>query len=72
MKEDFFATEPSEFCLEVPNDPSTVQIEKIIEFYDSLKQKYKAAELRKAIRRLAEDRVDNNIVMKPIVEFIKG
>jgi hypothetical protein len=71
VKEDFFATEPSEFCLEFPNDPSAVQIERIIEFYDGLKRKYEAKNLRKAIRQLAEARIDNGIVMKQIVDFIK-
>ena len=71
VKEDFFAIEPSEFCLEFPNDPSVVLIEKILDFYERLKQKYKAEDLRKKIRQLAEDKVDNSIVMKPIIDFIK-
>lgn len=61
------------YYLEYPNDSSVITMEKVIAFYDSL---YKCgmdrSEIIKEIRTFAKENVDMEIVLKPIVEYLKN
>ena len=63
--------ENSDFCLEFPNDASVVDINKIVEFYKKLREKYTYEEYTNLIRRFAEKSCDIESTMKPVVKLIK-
>lgn len=69
--EDSFGKDDVDFYLGFANDDSTVDIEKIVRFYEDNLRKYGSKEaLRDKIRTYAKEKVDMSVVMKPVVDFI--
>lgn len=69
--EDSFGTDHVDFYLGFANDDSTVDIAKIVRFYEENLKKYGSKEaLRDTIRSYAKEKVDMSVVMKPVVDFI--
>ena len=69
--EDSFGKEDVDFYLGFANDDSTVDIEKVVRFYEDNLKKYGSREaLRDKIRTYAKEKVDMFVVMKPVVDFI--
>ena len=60
-----------EFYFEFPNDSSSVDIEKIIEFANKCYEGRQTDEVRKGIRDYAEKRLDIVKTMEPVASFIK-
>ena len=70
--EDVFMNDSEcEFYLNVPDDDTTVSMDKIIEMYDNLKSSYTKAELRQHIHEYAKQKIDMPVVMKPIIDYIE-
>lgn len=61
------------YCLEVPNDSSSIDMDSVIDFYDKIYDgSYdKKLETIKCIREYAERTVNMDKVMQPIVEYIE-
>lgn len=61
------------YCRTYPNDDSDIDMNDVIEFYDSV---YNSGETREKvvanIRSFAEKTVDNSIAMKPIIDYALG
>ena len=70
-KVDLFINQKFDYLLEFPNDDSCIQVEQIIEFFDSIYNR-SFEEINSQIRQYAEERCDMSSVLKPIVEFIKS
>lgn len=69
--EDSFGKDDVDFYLGFANDDSTVDIEKVVRFYEDNLKKYGSREaLRDKIRTYAKEKVDMSVVMKPVVDFI--
>lgn len=70
---DAFPSKECDFILKFPEDESNIDVNQIIEFYDDLMDKYKNAEnLTQKIREETKDKCDMSIVMKPIIDYLKG
>ena len=69
MIEDAF-NDDTEFLMQYPNDKSTIDIGRIVEFYRLLIQKHGKSELKQVIREYAQNTVDVNITMKPGIEYL--
>jgi len=59
------------YC-QFPNDSTYIRIQKIIDFYDSIYESQTADLVSRNIRDFAEKEIDINIVMKPIIDYIKN
>ncbi len=69
--EDSFENSDVDFYLGFANDGSSVDIRKVIRFYEKILRKYKTREnLRDRIRMYAREKVDMAVVMKPVVDYI--
>lgn len=71
-KEEMFEHDDIEYYLNVPNDVSTVDIEKIIKFYDNLYRIKTKEQLINEMRREAIRTVDMSVTLKPIIQYIKN
>ena len=60
------------FAYKVPNNPSPINIEEILQFYDALLEKYTINEMQTQIREYAKNEVDMPVVMNSIIEFIEN
>lgn len=68
-KEDIFEHVNVDFYLEYPNDKSSIDMNRIVDFHDRLYQKDRK-EVRKKIREFAQNTVDMEIVLKPIIQYL--
>ena len=69
--EDSFGKEDIDFYLGFANDDSTVDMAKVVRFYENLLVKYGSREaLRDRIRSYAKEKVDMSVVMKPVIDYI--
>lgn len=68
---DIFVKEKYRYFLEFPNDPSVVDIKKIIDFNDEI---YKEGEetVLNTIRQYAYDNISMDTAMKDVIDFFKG
>ncbi len=55
------------FILQVPNDPSPLDIQSIVDFYDSLTQD---EEFSNKIRKYAEEHLSWEQIMRPVIEYL--
>lgn len=62
---------PFKYYLEVPNDDSAIDVEKIIEFYDQIYSTQSRQQVISEIRKFAEDNIDLKVTMKKIIDYIK-
>ncbi len=69
MREDVF-DEDCRYGLIYPNDNSTIDIKRIVNFYNSLMENRTATELKESVWEFAKQKVDINLTMLPIIEFI--
>lgn len=62
------------YFVEFPNNPSPIDIERVVKFYDCVyKESGKTrTEIAREIRTFAENTVDVNIIMQPIRKYIMG
>lgn len=67
---DVFQNKAIDFALAVPSDESPIDIEKIVEFYQYLSQKYQGNSLSSHIRKFAVENVDISIAFMPIINYI--
>ena len=58
------------YVLMLPPDESPVDIEKLIMFYNRLKERYSVEQMRQEIRSFAEQNCDMKVVMQPVVDYI--
>lgn len=60
------------YYVEFPNDPSPIDIQRVVDFYDRIyiKSKKSRNEIAKEIREFAEKTVDIRNVMEPVHEYI--
>lgn len=70
-KEDIFINNKCSFFLEFPNDNSTIDFKKVVDFYDRLYIDETNEMLVNQIREFALQNVDMEISMRPILEYIK-
>jgi glycosyltransferase involved in cell wall biosynthesis len=70
-KIDLFQQNPVDFCLQIPDDPSPVDIPQVIAFYDSLHDRESDAELIRRIRSYAEEHVSMDAAMRNVVALIE-
>ena len=66
-----FAENNWEYVLNVPLDDSPIDIEKVIEFYDSIYAEKNCDMVSKTIRGYAEDKCDISVTMRPIIEYLQ-
>ena len=59
--------ENTPFILQVPNDPSPLDIQSIVDFYDSLAQD---EEFSNKIRKYAENHLSWEQIMRPVIEYL--
>lgn len=62
---------PFKYYLEVPNNDSEIDIEKIIEFYDQIYSRRSREQVISEIREFAENNIDLKVTMKKIINYIK-
>lgn len=60
------------YCIEFPNDNSAINIDKIIEWYDSLLVSKSPEEMANEIRDFAKKNCDTSVVMNNVIEYLKG
>ena len=71
VREDVFDEEGNSYFLRFPNDKSNVSIERIVNFYCELVSNKKKERLREDIRSFAKQKLDMEIVLKPVIEYLK-
>lgn len=67
---DVFYDKDTPYYLEFPNDDSTIDVEKIVQFYDKIYGNKTRQEVVNEIREYAYEMVDMKKVLEPIVEYI--
>lgn len=67
---DVFRDKDMPYYLEFPNDDSVIDIEKIVQFCDTIYQNRTRQEVVDEIRQYAYEMVDMKKVLKPIIEYI--
>ena len=70
MKEDVFEEGDCEFFLEFPNDSSTIDFTRIIDFYDELYKSRDAKALKNDIIEYAKKKIDINNTMQPVINAL--
>ena len=68
---DVLTDRDSEFALHVKDNTSEVDILNIIEWYDRLRMQYQISELNERIHKIAVERCDINVTMKPIIQYMR-
>jgi glycosyltransferase involved in cell wall biosynthesis len=58
------------YCLYVPEDESPIDIQTMVEFYQSLLAVKSISEVSYEIRRFAENNCDMSITMKPVIDYL--
>lgn len=71
-KEDAFEGSTNNYCLEFPNDESWIDFCKVEEFYHELYDNEDKNKVALEIRQFAKKTVDMEVVMRPIVGFIRN
>lgn len=66
---DIFQDCQPDFVCQFNNDASTIEVDKIVDFYDRM---YKIKDLKNIIRSFAKEKVDINVTLNPIIDYIKG
>ena len=61
-----------DYCIEFPNDDSSINIEKIVKWYDSLLALKSPDEITNGIRDFAMKNCDASVVMNNVIEYLKG
>jgi glycosyltransferase involved in cell wall biosynthesis len=70
---DAFPSEQYDFVLKIPEDESNVNIQNIVDFYDDLKKTYESIDnLTLSIRKMAENKCDIMVTVKPIIDFFNS
>lgn len=73
VSQDIFALEPCEYYIEFDNNDSNVDIEKIIEFYKGLLDKYQTKkELSDRIHDYAAQNLTMAATFRPVTEYLKS
>lgn len=67
-----FIPQDYKYQLLVPANESSIDIEKVTEFYSEIYAKDTKEKIHKNIRKLAEERCDMKIVLQPIIEYINS
>lgn len=67
-----FADNDWPYVMRVPQDETPINMIKVIEFYDKVYGNRDCNEVAKEIRSYAESRCDMQVVMQPIIDYIKG
>lgn len=67
-----FLSDNFKYCFKIPEDESIVDIQSVITFYDEIFRDKSSSEIAQEIRNYAKQRIDMDIVMKPIINFING
>lgn len=68
---DVFVDNPVDFCIEVPSDDSPIDIEYILESYNSIIENTDEAELTNQIRKYAEEHVGMEKAMSNVTSWLK-
>lgn len=68
---DVFEKRGVDFCLQVPDDESPIDIESVLAFHDTLYARESEKPLTSRIRTYAEENVGMDAAMKPVVDYIK-
>lgn len=66
-----FAEKDWPYLMQVPQDETPIDMNKVIEFYDKVYSSRDCNEVANEIRTYAESRCDMKVVMQPLVEYIK-
>ncbi|MDR0782995.1 MAG: glycosyltransferase [Propionibacteriaceae bacterium] len=69
---DTFLVDPVDFCLKVPRDDSSIDIQSIIDFHDRLYSRESQEDLIARIRAYAESHIGMDRVMDGVVTYIKN
>ena len=67
---DIFEKKHFPYYIQFPNDASTIDIEKIVEFYKTMIETKDSIDIVKEIRSFAYENVDISVTMKPILDYI--
>lgn len=68
---DVFVRHKCDFHLDFSNDATSIDIKRIVEWYDGLLEKYSDRDgLADVIRQYAFKYVDNSVTLKPVIEYI--
>lgn len=68
---DLFEENPVDFCFQIPDDPTPVDIPRVISFYDKLHEHESDADLIRRIRSYAEEHVSIDVAMQNVIALIK-
>lgn len=71
-EDNLFLNDAKSYGLIFRNDPSSVDITKIIDFLDELYIKNGKEETVRKIRELAFNTVDNDVTLKPVIDYINN
>lgn len=72
-EEDFIREgETCKYYLHFPNDDSTVDIGRILAFYDRLCENENKSDIRQEIHQYAKEHVDMKVVLTPLIEYLEG
>ena len=71
FEEETFKIEPTRYVCEFPNDDSSIDMDRIVKFYDEIyKGKMSRKEIHEEIRAYARRMVDLHELMQPVVDYI--
>lgn len=59
------------FVYEFTNDATPIDMDRVVQFYMDLRQKYKKREMQYEIRNYVKKIADMSVVMQPIIEYIE-
>ena len=69
---DVFEEEPVDFCLQVPNDDTDIDVSGIVEFHKRLYANETQMQVTKRLRSYAERHVSMDVGMKNVIDYYRG
>ena len=71
-EDNLFLGEAKRFGLVLPNDSSAIDISKVLNFLDSIYSDKPRTEVNNGIVELAKRTVDNEVTLRPVIEYINS
>ena len=71
-EQDMFPDGSGQYYLEFPNNDSVVDLQKILNFFDSIYSKADRREIANKIHRFAKNTVSMAVAFKPVVDYLTG
>ena len=71
-EDNLFLGEAKQFGLILPNDSSAIEISRVVEFLDRIYEDKTRIEVTNCIVELAKKTVDNEVTLRPVIEYINS